>query len=196
MAAFDRDTSILLLIDYQDKMIAGIKEAPTDSKLKYTEAVVRAAAIVGIPVVLTTIDEQINGPFSKDLLQHLPNVPVIQRAVPGFNALDDPTVYAALKEHVSLGRTNIIVSGLWSSMCFSFTALALKEKGLGVYGLMDCCGDGSLIAHKFGIKRMIQAGVEPVTWMPVVSAWMNNWADPSAKRISSEVFGWIASLGL
>ncbi len=117
MALFNRDDSILLLIDYQDKMIAGVKDAPTNSKLKYTEAVVRAAAIVGIPVVLATIDEQINGPFSKDLLQHVPDVLVIQRAVPGFNALDDPDVYAALKEHVSVGRTNIIVSGLWSSMC-------------------------------------------------------------------------------
>lgn len=196
MTLFDRHNSVLLLIDYQDKMIEGVKDAATNSKLKYTEAVLKAAVIMKIPIVITTIDEHINGSFLKALAMHLPGHRAIERAIPAFNALEDPTVYAALKKHVDRGRTNIIIAGLWTSMCMGFTALALKQRGLGVFGLMDCCGDGTLIAHKFGIKRMLQVGVEPLTWMPVVSAWMHDWQDPSVDAVSKDVFGWISSMGL
>ncbi|MGH2565497.1 MAG: isochorismatase family protein, partial [Ginsengibacter sp.] len=87
------------------------------------------------------------------------------------------------------GRKKLIVSGLWTSMCFAYTAIHAIREGLDVYGLIDAGGDASHDAHKYGVKRMLQAGVIPITWMPLTSEWMHDWANPKAAELSKEVYG-------
>lgn len=36
---------------------------------------------------------------------------------------------------------------------------------------------------------MFQAGVIPITWMPLVSEWMHDWANPEAARLVRDVYG-------
>jgi nicotinamidase-related amidase len=48
----------------------------------------------------------------------------------------------------------MVISGLWTSMCFCYTALHAVKEGYDVYGLMDAAGDSTHDAHKYGIKRM------------------------------------------
>jgi len=82
-------------------------------------------------------------------------------------------------------------------MCFAYTALHAIREGFDVYGLMDAGGDASVDAHKFGVKRMIQAGVIPITWMPLTSEWMHDWLNPKAGELSKEVYGkYDAMLGM
>jgi hypothetical protein len=83
----------------------------------------------------------------------------------------------------------LIVSGLWTSMCFAFTAIHGLREGFDVYGLMDAGGDASPEAHHWGIQRVLQAGVVPLTWIPLVSEWMHDWADPKADELRKEVLG-------
>jgi hypothetical protein len=64
---------------------------------------------------------------------------------------------------------------------------ALKE-GYEVYGLMDATGDSTLDAHKYGIKRMLQAGVIPITVETLVSEWMHDWSNPKAGELVREVY--------
>ncbi len=73
-------------------------------------------------------------------------------------------------------------------MCSAFTAVPLVSKTYQVYGLMGAAGDSTKIAHKYGIERMIQSHVAPMTWMPGVSSWMRDWADPYAAQLTVEVF--------
>lgn len=186
---FNRENSVLLLVDFQPAMLKGVHDCDTtSSKMSSVVAVCKAAAILNIPVVLTSIDEAINGSFLPEITSILPNIQVIERRVPGFNAIEDDAVLVALRAAMGNTRPNVIMTGMWSSMCFCFTALELKSRGLTVFGLMDACGDATKIAHKMGIKRMIQAGIVPVSWMPVVSAWMHDWQDASAKQITEEIF--------
>jgi hypothetical protein len=55
-------------------------------------------------------------------------------------------------------------------MCFSYTALHALKKGYEAYGLMDAAGDSTVEAHQYGIKRMLQAGVIPIT----LESWYQN----------------------
>lgn len=48
-------------------------------------------------------------------------------------------------------------------MCFAFTSLYALREGYDVYGLVEAAGDSTYDAHKYGIERMLQAGVIPVT---------------------------------
>jgi hypothetical protein len=62
------------------------------------------------------------------------------------------------------GRKKLVVSGLWTSMCFAYTALRALKEGYEVYGLINAAGDSTPEAHKYGIKRMLQVGVIPITF--------------------------------
>jgi nicotinamidase-related amidase len=91
----------------------------------------------------------------------------------------------------------IVVSGLWTSMCFAYTALHAIRDGYEVYGLMDAAGDSTYVAHKFGIKRMLQAGVTPITVETLVSEWMHDWGNPKAMELVKEVYSkYGAQIGL
>jgi nicotinamidase-related amidase len=185
MNSLDRETSILLLIDFQPKMfeklnpqiVGGIKYAVTQ--------VLIAARIMKVPVIFTQIDGKRNGNFLPEILNHYPSANVIERQIPGFDATLDPIVAQTI---TTSGRTQVVTCGLWTSMCFAFTALTLVSKNYQVYGLMDAAGDSTKTAHKYGIQRMIQSHVAPMTWMPVVSSWMRDWADSYAAQLTIEVF--------
>jgi nicotinamidase-related amidase len=70
-----------------------------------------------------------------------------------------------MKESGTLSRKQVekkVVSGLWISMCFAYTALHALKEDFEVYGLIDAAGDSTPDAYKYGIKRMLQAGVIPI----------------------------------
>ena len=74
----------------------------------------------------------------------------------------------------------MVISGLWTSMCFAYTALHAIREGYEVYGLMDAAGDSTPDAHRYGIERMLQAGVIPITTEALVSEWMHDWGNPKS----------------
>ena len=39
----------------------------------------------------------------------------------------------------------------------------------------DASGGTSVDAHKYGMDRMVQAGVVPVTWQQVLLEWQRDW---------------------
>jgi hypothetical protein len=53
---------------------------------------------------------------------------------------------------------------------------------------MDIAGSEFPEAHNMAIKRMVQAGVVPCTWMQTVSEWMNTWNNPKAGELVMNVY--------
>jgi len=178
--------SILLLVDYQPSMFKGIGSGNRTTIKNNAVAAAKAASILDVPVVLTSIWPDGNGEFIKEITRLFPKSEVIARKILGFDALEEDAVLNAIKKSE---RKKLVVSGLWTSMCFAYTAIhGIREK-FDVYGLIDAGGDASLDAHTYGVKRMIQAGVIPITWMPLVSEWMHDWANPKAGELTKEVYG-------
>lgn len=180
------DNSALALIDYQPAMLQGVGSNDRTTLMNATIAATKAAAILEVPVVFSSIYTKGNGEFFPSIADVVPDSKIYQRSVPGFDALEDGPFAAALK---TTGRRKVIVAGLWTSMCFAYTALHALRDGYEAYGLMDAAGDASVEAHRYGIDRMVQAGVVPTTWMPLVSEWMHDWANPKAGQLSTEVYG-------
>ncbi len=178
--------SVLLLVDYQPAMFQGVGSGDRDAIHSAAVATAKAAKILGVPVVLTTIWPEGNGACIKEVTDLFPGQEAIARKIPGFDALEDERVMQAVNK---TGRKKLIVSGLWTSMCFAFTALHALRDGLEVYGLIDAGGDATSAAHEYGVKRMVQAGVVPLTWMPLVSDWMHDWGNPKVDELKEQVWG-------
>jgi nicotinamidase-related amidase len=178
--------SVLLLVDYQPTMFKGVGSGDRNSIANSAIAAAKAAQILDVPTVLTSIWPEGNGEFIKDITDLFPGQKTIARKVPGFDAFEDERVLQAVKK---TERKKLVVSGLWTSMCFAYTAIHGLREGFDVYGLMDAGGDASPEAHNYGIQRMLQVGVVPLTWIPLVSEWMHDWANPKADELKKEVYG-------
>ena len=177
--------SVLALIDYQPSMFKGVGSG--DKMVIRTAAycAAKAASILGIPVVLSTINPKGNGEFIGDIAALFPGQEIFARKVPSFDAFEDERNWNAV---TATGRKKLVVSGLWTSMCFAYTALHALREGLQVYGLIDAAGDSTPQAHQYGVERMIQAGVVPTTLECLVSEWMHAWSNPKSGDLVREVY--------
>lgn len=187
--------SALVLVDYQSTMFAGVASGDKTIIRNAAYCAAKAAAILGVPVVLSTINPQSNGNFLAEVTNLFPGQQVYARAVPSFDAFEDEKAYSAFKK---TGRKKVVISGLWTSMCFCYTALHALKDGYEVYGLMDAAGDSTPGAHRYGVKRMLQAGVIPITVESLVSEWMHDWTNPKAGELVKEVYsryGYMIGMG-
>jgi nicotinamidase-related amidase len=177
--------SVLVLVDYQSAMFKGVASGDKTIIKNAAVCAAKAASILGIPVVLSAINPQNLGAFIPEITKLFPNQEAIARTIPSFDAFEDERTWNAFKK---TGRRKLVVSGLWTSMCFAYTAIHALREGYEVYGLMDAAGDSTMDAHKFGIKRMLQVGVIPITLESLVSEWMHDWSNPKAGELVKEVY--------
>jgi nicotinamidase-related amidase len=181
----EANESVLLLIDYQAKMLYGVESSDRTLIQNNVLALAKGAQVLNIPTILTSIGEKLNGQFMPEIVAMFPDTSVIARKVPGFDAFDDEDVLNAVNR---TGKKQLVLTGLWTSMCFAFTALHGLREGFDVFGVMDAAGSESPDAHNTAVQRMIQAGVVPCTWMQTVSEWMNNWGNPKAGQLLQDVY--------
>lgn len=187
--------SALVLVDYQPTMFSGVGSGDKTIIRNAAYCSAKAAAILNIPVVLSAINPAGNGNFLAEIANLFPGQPVYARAVPSFDAFEDEATWNAFKK---TGRKKMVVAGLWTSMCCAYTALHGLKEGYEVYGLMDAAGDSTPDAHRYGIERMLRAGVVPITVESLVSEWMHAWTNPKAGELVKEVYsryGYMIGLG-
>ena len=101
--------STLLLVDYQPAMI---KSIASGDKVRIKSAAIsaaKAAKILDIPVVISSINPTMNGDFLPEVTSLFPEQKVYARKVPTFDALEDEDVLSAVAE---IGRKKLVISGL------------------------------------------------------------------------------------
>ncbi|MEN6611069.1 MAG: isochorismatase family protein [Methanoregulaceae archaeon] len=177
--------SCLVLVDYQSSMFKGVASGDKTIIRNAAYCAAKAASVLGIPVVLSAINPANNGEFMPEVAKLFPGREAFARKVPSFDAFEDEMTWNAAK---MAGKKKMVIAGLWTSMCFAYTALHALREGYEVYGLMDAGGDSTPAAHTYGIERMIQAGVIPITVESLVSEWMHDWMNPKAGELVREVY--------
>jgi len=177
--------SVLVLVDYQSAMFKGVGSGDKTIIKNAAVCAAKAAGILGIPVVLSAINPQMLGAFIPEITDLFPGQEAIARKIPSFDAFEDERTWNAF---INAGRRKVVISGLWTSMCFAYTAMHALREGYEVYGLIDAAGDSTPDAHKYGVERMLQIGVIPITLESLVSEWMHDWGNPKAGDLVKEVY--------
>lgn len=178
--------SLLLLTDYQSNLIRSIGSGDRTEIINSAVACARAASLLNVPVIMTSMNEKENGIFPEELTEIFPGKNVIERPENTYDVFKDERIRKAIRR---TGRDKLVVSGLWTSRTFIETALTGRAEGYDVFGLIDACGDVSDEMHNEGVHRMLKGGITPITWMSLTSEWMNGWIDPSGNELSEEVYG-------
>src|SRR5262249_37741011 len=75
-----------------------------------------------------------------------------------------------------IGKSRIVLAGLWTSVCVVDPALSAIDQDFEVYVIADACGDISAEAHNRAMDRMVQAGIRPMTSLQYLCELQRDWA--------------------
>src|SRR5579862_7517546 len=149
------DNAALVLVDHQVGLMTGVRDYSTGELKHNVVALAKAAKALKLPIVLTTTArDSMWGPTFPELVEALPDVPVIDRS--SVNAFDDPEVARAI---TATARKKLIFAGISLEVCAAFPAMTAIGMGFAAYVAVDASGTFSETKRQVGLLRMLQAGV-------------------------------------
>jgi nicotinamidase-related amidase len=162
----------LILIDFQSQMAFATHSVDAITLRNNAGLVARAAASFKVPTILTTVAEKsFSGPMFAEVTDPFPGQELLDRT--SMNTWEDAAV---IKQVNAIGKTRLVLAGLWTSVCIVGPALSALEQGFEVYVVADACGDVSVEAHNRAIERIVQAGGRPMTSLQYLLELQRDWA--------------------
>lgn len=184
---FSPATSALVLIDHQSGTLQLVKTLDVDRVKRHTLALARAAAILQMPVVLTSsMEDYVQGPLLPELAQILPQAFAgrIKRA--GLvNAWDDPNFKAAI---MATQRRQLIMGGVTTDVCLIFPALSAVTEGFEVQAVLDISGSPYELSEAAARKRMELAGVQFTATNTIIAELAQDWSTAEGGRLIQLLF--------
>ncbi|HEX4573768.1 MAG TPA: hydrolase [Gemmatimonadales bacterium] len=165
------DNCVLLLIDHQPSQLANVNSHEPTMVVNNVTGLARTAKTFGVPTILTTIGANRGGAIIKQLQAVFPDQKPIDRSF--INAWEDRRVVEAVKR---TGRKKLVIAALWSEMCLAQPAIHAMGDGYDVYAVTDASGGVSAEAHDMAIRRLVAAGVQPITWLGMAGELQRDWA--------------------
>lgn len=163
--------SIVVLIDHQPFQFANLHSHEPTMVINNVVALAKAAKVYKVPTILTTVIKDRGGNILKGLQDVYPEQTPIDRTT--INTWEDPKVTNLVKES---GRKQLVLAGLYTEICLAMPAIHALAEGYDVFAVTDASGGVSLEAHDMAVRRMVQAGVVPITTSAVMGEWQRDWA--------------------
>lgn len=165
------DNCALLLVDQQAGLAFGVGSMDRQTLLNNTVALARTAGVFKLPVVASTSATKVySGPLMPAVHAALPDIAVLDRR--NMNAWEDAAVRAAV---LATGRRKLVVSGLLTEACVTFTVLSALAEGFEVHVVGDACGGLTPVSHDLALRRMAAAGAVMTSWLQVLLELQRDW---------------------
>ena len=182
------EESVLLLIDHQPFQFANLHSHEPTLVVNNVVGLAKTAKAFGIPTILTTVMEERGGHLIPGLQDVFPEQKPINRTF--INTWEDDRVVDAV---AATGRKKLIIAGLWTEICVAMPAIQALDDDYAVHVVTDASGGVSAEAHDMAVRRMLQAGVVPMTWIAVQGELQRDWAReatiPALAEISAQHSG-------
>ena len=185
----------LILIDFQSQMAFATHSIDAITLRNNAGLVARAAASFKVPTILTTVAEKsFSGPMFAEVTDPFPGQELLDRT--SMNTWEDAAV---IKQVNTVGKTRLVLAGLWTSVCIVGPAISALDQDFEVYFIADACGDVSDEAHERAVQRMVQAGARPMTSLQYLLELQRDWARSGTYGATTDLartFGGAYGLGL
>lgn len=179
---FTPDNSALVLIDHQVGTLQFVHTMSPDLTLENAVMLAKAAKAYGMPVVLTTSQEDhVQGPTAPALQQALPEAynKRIKRA--GIvNAWADGKFSAAVR---ATGRKKLIMAAVTTDICLIFPAISAVQEGFDVLAVLDASGSSYEVQEDLARRRMEDAGVVLTTTNTAIAELVQDWSTPQGSEL-------------
>ncbi|QHE93844.1 isochorismatase family protein [Pandoraea fibrosis] len=162
----------LIMIDFQSQMAFATHSIDAVTLRNNAALVANAAAGFGVSTILTTVAEKsFSGPMFEEVTAPFPGQAMLDRT--SMNTWEDEAVIHRVNE---IGKSRIVLAGLWTGVCIVGPALSAIDQGFEVYVITDASGDVSTEAHERAVERMVQAGARPMTALQYLLELQRDWA--------------------
>src|SRR6266513_1184912 len=176
------DNCVLILIDHQPYQFAGLRSHDTQTIINNVVGLAKAAKVFGVPTLLTTVLENQGDFIIKPIQDVFPDQKPIDRTF--INTWEDSRIPEWVKK---TGRKKIVMAALWTEICLAMPAIQALGEGYEVYIVTDASGGVSAEAHDMAVRRMVQAGAVPMTWLAVQGELQRDWARESTALALAEI---------
>jgi nicotinamidase-related amidase len=173
------DSSVLVVIDIQDKLLAKIPTAA--SLVRNAGFLLDVANLLGVPARATEQYPKGLGPTTADLARRLPE------GISAKTAFSCCGAGTFLEELEMLRRPDVVLVGMETHVCVAQTALDLLHAGLHVYLPVDALGSRFAVDHDTALRRLEHAGAVPTTAEAVAFEWVADASHPQFKAVSKLV---------
>jgi nicotinamidase-related amidase len=185
----------LVMIDFQSQMAFATHSIEAVTLRNNAALVAHAAAGFGASTILTTVAEKsFSGPMFDEIKAAFPGQAMLDRT--SMNTWEDAAVIRKVNE---IGKSRIVLCGLWTGVCIVGPALSALDQGFEVYVIADACGDVSAEAHDRAMDRMVQAGAQPMTSLQYLLELQRDWARTDSYELTTGIakkFGGAYGLGI
>jgi nicotinamidase-related amidase len=165
---------VLVLIDYQPFQFANLHSHEPTMIVNNVIGLAKTAKVFGVSTILTTVLDIRGGLLIKGLQDVFPDQKPINRTF--INAWEDSRVVDIVNKS---GRKKVIMAALWTEICLAMPAIQALGEGYEVYIVTDASGGITLEAHEMAVRRIVQAGAVPMTWIAVLGELQRDWARES-----------------
>ena len=179
---FTPDNSAIVLIDHQIGTLQFVYTMSPDESLRNAVMLAKAAKAYGMPVVLTTSQEDhIQGPTAPALQQVLPEAYNNRVKRAGIvNAWADPNFSAAVR---ATGRKKLIMAAVTTDICLIFPAISAVQEGFDVLAVLDASGSSYEVQETLARQRMEHAGVVLTTTNTMIAELVQDWSTPQGSEL-------------
>ena len=180
---FTADNAVMLLIDHQVGTMGWAKSLPFEELKRNALMLAKAAAILKMPIVLTSsMEEHAQGPLLSELQDILPKEFAARiKRVGIVNSMDDENFAAAVR---ASGRQNIIIAGVTNDVCTVYPALSLVLEGYSVQVVADAGASPTRFADDMALRRMEKNGVTLTSTNQLIAELAGNWATAEGGQLA------------
>jgi nicotinamidase-related amidase len=184
--------SAMLLIDHQQGTIKLAKNIDHEQIVQNTRALARTAKETGMPLVLTSSEEEnFQGLLLEDLQELAPEEYENRVKRPG---IVDCWEFEPFRKAVEAsGKKKLIMAGLTNDVCIVFPAISATEDGYEVQVVIDAGGSPTQVADEISAQRMKDHGVTLTTTNQLMAELAYNWANGAGHQIQKIMYEEILS---
>jgi nicotinamidase-related amidase len=177
-------STVLLVVDVQDKLAAAMPEATLARLVENTEILLQAAEVLGVRVIASEQYPKGLGTTVAPLAARLAACGVTAFPKTTFDACSDLAIARALADS---GAKSVVVVGMESHVCVFQTARELVKRGYGTYVVADAVASRTEENRELGLGLCQAAGAVATATESVVFDLVERAGTDAFKTISKLV---------
>lgn len=176
----DKEDTVLLIIDIQEKLAVVMKER--DKVVKNNLHLIELAKMINMPVMVTEQYPKGLGPTVAEIRDAFPVYRPVEKMT--FDCCGQPAFLEELKEHK---RKKVVLTGMETHICVLQTCIGLLRGGINVHLVQDAVCSRTKENWKTGIEFMRDAGAVVTSTETVLFQLLKVAGTEEFKKISKRI---------
>lgn len=176
----DKEDTVLLIVDIQDKLAAVMKEK--DKVIKNNLHLIELAKMISMPVMVTEQYPRGLGTTVPKIREALPFYRPLEKMT--FDCCGQPAFLEELKEH---NKSSVVLTGMETHICVLQTCIGLLRGGINVHVVEDAICSRVKENWKIGTEFMREAGAVVTCTETVLFQLLKVAGTAEFKKISQRI---------